>query len=147
VSAHRVTEEVSTRMSRQAVRDTTPERKLRQALRTLGLGYRLHRNVITGLRRSADIVFIGARVAVFVDGCFWHGCPDHKGMPRSNAEWWAEKIARNRARDTDTDERLHAAGWISVRVWEHESPEEAARRIAGIVRQRRSRLNNDSRRR
>jgi DNA mismatch endonuclease (patch repair protein) len=130
---------VSERMSRQAVRDTAPERELRHAIRELGLGYRLHRAVVPGVRRSADIVFIGARVAVFVDGCFWHGCPEHKGMPRRNADWWAEKIARNRARDGDTDERLHAAGWVSIRVWEHEAANEAAVRIAAVVRDRRNR--------
>lgn len=101
---------VSARMSRQAVTNTRPEQLLRQELRKLGVGYRLHRRPLPDLRRSADIVFFGARVAVFVDGCFWHGCPDHKGMPRSNADWWAEKIARNRARDAYTDLRLEAEG-------------------------------------
>ena len=129
---------VSARMSRQSVRDTGPERRLRQELRRLGIGYRLHRRPLPGVRRSADIVFVGARVAVFVDGCFWHGCPHHKGMPRSNAAWWAEKIATNRARDADTDRRLEAAGWLSVRVWEHEEPAAAAARIAALVRSRRS---------
>ena len=129
---------VSARMSRQAVRDTAPEVQVRRALRRLGLGYRLHRSVVPGVRRSADIVFLGARVAVFVDGCFWHGCAEHKGMPRSNATWWAEKIARNQARDADTDQRLRNAGWLSLRVWEHEEPADAAERIAQIVRARRN---------
>lgn len=126
-------------MSRQAVRDTAPERLLRQELRQLGLGYRLHRRPLANVRRHADIVFIGARVAVFVDGCFWHGCPDHKGMPQTNSSWWAEKIARNRARDVDTDRQLSDAGWISLRVWEHENSEVAAARIAELVRSRRRR--------
>jgi len=91
------------------------------------------------MRRSADVVFIGARVAVFVDGCFWHGCPEHKGKPQNNASWWADKIARNRARDVDTDRRLCNAGWQPVRVWEHDDPEAAARRIARIVLARRER--------
>jgi DNA mismatch endonuclease (patch repair protein) len=125
-------------MSRQAVMDTAPERLLRQELRKLGFGYRLHRRPLPALRRSADIVFVGARVAVFVDGCFWHGCPDHKGMPQSNAAWWTEKIARNRERDSETDECLREAGWVSVRIWEHEDPIPAAARIGRIVKLRRS---------
>jgi DNA mismatch endonuclease (patch repair protein) len=130
---------VSARMRRQAVTNTKPERLIRQELRNLGVGYRVHRRPLPGVRRSADIVFVGARVAVFVDGCFWHGCPDHKGMPRSNADWWAKKIARNRERDADTDQRLEAEGWISVRVWEHDEPHDAAAQIASLVRGRRSR--------
>jgi len=74
---------------------------------------------------------------VFVDGCFWHGCPHHKGMPRSNAAWWADKIARNRTRDAETDRQLRAAGWISVRIWEHDEPGAAALRIADLVHRRR----------
>jgi DNA mismatch endonuclease (patch repair protein) len=124
-------------MSRQAVKDTAPEKLIRQELRKLGVGYRIHRRPLPGLRRSADIVFVGSRVAVFVDGCFWHGCPDHKGMPRTNEAWWAAKIARNRARDAETDECLRHAGWVSIRVWEHEEPRKAAERIARVVRDRR----------
>jgi DNA mismatch endonuclease, patch repair protein len=127
---------VSRRMSRQAVRDTTPEMNLRRELSALGLRYRLHRSVVPELRRSADIVFVRARVAVFVDGCFWHGCAEHKSVPRANAEWWTQKIARNKERDTETDDRLRAAGWIPLRVWEHEDPESAAERVAGIVADR-----------
>lgn len=127
-------------MSRQVVRDTTPEVRVRQALHALGLGYRIHRVVLPGLRRRADIVFAGARVAVFVDGCFWHGCSEHKGTPRSNSAWWAQKIALNRKRDADTDERLRSAGWISIRVWEHEDPGDAAERIAQMVGDRREAL-------
>jgi len=135
----RVLPSTSSRMSRQATRDTAPEKSLRRELRKLGLGYRLNRRPVPALRRTADIVFVGARVAVFVDGCFWHGCPDHKGMPRNNGRWWAEKIARNQARDADTDARLRSVDWISVRIWEHEAPEVAASRIAEIVRARRTR--------
>jgi len=77
------------------------------------------------------------RVAVFVDGCFWHGCPKHATWPKTNAVWWRNKIEGNQRRDADTDARLAAAGWLSVRVWAHEKPAEAAERIAGIVRTRR----------
>ena len=74
---------------------------------------------------------------MFVDGCFWHGCPTHASWPKNNAEWWRSKIEANRARDRDTDERLGEAGWIAVRVWEHEQPTEAANRIEALIRQRR----------
>lgn len=124
-------------MSRQSSRDTGPERALRRALFAGGMRYRVHHPVSVGPRRHADIAFTRARVAVFVDGCYWHGCPAHASWPKANAEWWRAKIERNRLRDQDTDERLMAAGWLSVRVWEHEDPMEAAARIAAIVRQRR----------
>lgn len=122
------------RMSRQRSRDTDPERALRSALHRLGYRYRVHRQPIAGLRRQADIVFTRARVAVFVDGCFWHQCPEHATSPRANGAWWAAKLAANAARDQDTDRRLAEAGWRVVRVWEHEIPEEAARRVVAAVR-------------
>lgn len=90
------------------------------------------------LRRTADIVFAGARVAVFVDGCFWHSCPEHGTEPSSNKAWWAEKLAKNVKRDADTDSRLAAAGWLVVRVWEHEDPAEASARVADSIRSRRA---------
>lgn len=124
------------RMSRQRSRDTDPERALRSSLHRRGLRYRLHRRPVPGLRRQADIVFGPARVAVFVDGCFWHCCPDHATSPKANGAWWATKLAANVARDRDTDERLAAAGWTVLRVWEHEDPTEAAARIAELVRSR-----------
>jgi DNA mismatch endonuclease (patch repair protein) len=87
-------------------------------------------------RREADLVFPRARVAVFVDGCFWHGCPEHASWPKANAAWWRSKIEKNRARDSDTDDRLARAGWQVLRVWEHEDPMQAAQRIAEIVANR-----------
>lgn len=116
-------------MRRQAVRNTQPELLLRRRLHAAGLRYRLHMRPITSLRRDADIVFTGARVAVFVDGCFWHSCPDHATSPRANAEWWAAKLRRNAERDAETDAMLADAGWLVIRVWEHEDPAEAARRV------------------
>ncbi len=89
------------------------------------------------LRRTADIVFAGAKVAVFVDGCFWHSCPQHGTAPSANEAWWAEKLAKNVKRDADTDGRLAAAGWLVVRVWEHEDPAAAGSRVADAVRSRR----------
>src|SRR5215831_11579615 len=96
---------VSVRMQRQARRDTAPERALRSALHRLGLRFRVHVRPHPGLRREADVVFGPSRVVVFVDGCFWHGCPEHASWPKANADWWREKIASNRARDAETDGR------------------------------------------
>ncbi|GAA2436551.1 very short patch repair endonuclease [Streptomyces macrosporus] len=131
------TAETRARMSRQRSRDTEVELALRRALHASGLRYRVHRRPVKGVRREADIVFGPARVAVFVDGCFWHGCPEHATWPKNNAEFWRRKIEGNRARDLDTDARLAEAGWAAVRVWEHEDPAEAARRIAALVAGRR----------
>lgn len=86
----------------------------------MGLRYRVHDSPIPGLRRQADIVFKSARVAVFVDGCFWHGCPIHGTRPKSNAEQWSAKIEGNIRRDRQTDVAYAAAGWRVVRIWEHE---------------------------
>lgn len=122
------------RMSRQRSRDTNPERVLRSLLHRRGLRYRLHRRPVAGLRRQADLVFPGARVAVFVDGCFWHCCPDHATSPKANGAWWAAKLARNVERDRDTDRRLAEASWHVVRVWEHEDPAVAADRVAAVVK-------------
>jgi DNA mismatch endonuclease, patch repair protein len=124
-------------MSRQSVRDTAAELGLRRALHRAGFRYRLHRRPVPGVRREADLVFPRERVAVFIDGCFWHGCPEHKGMPRRNAVWWRAKITRNSERDAETDALLRSAGWHPVRVWEHEDPEDAAARIRLVVLHRR----------
>jgi DNA mismatch endonuclease (patch repair protein) len=118
-------------------RDTKPELALRSAVHALGLRYRVGAKPLAGLRRTADLVFPTAKVAVFLDGCFWHGCPEHHTVAAANAKFWADKVSGNRARDRDTDARLEAAGWASVRVWEHENPREAAQRVEGVVRARR----------
>ncbi|MFD3545904.1 very short patch repair endonuclease [Streptomyces sp. NPDC058655] len=128
---------VRTRMSRQKSRDTAVELALRKALHASGARYRIHRRPVKGVRREADIVFGPARVAVFVDGCFWHGCPTHATWPRNNAEFWRTKIEGNRRRDADTDARLAEAGWLAVRVWEHEVVAEAAARVLAVVESRR----------
>jgi DNA mismatch endonuclease, patch repair protein len=99
----------------------------------LGLRYRVHARPLKGLRREADILFLSARVAVFVDSCFWHSCPQHRTWPVANAAWWRAKLEANRRRDRNTDERLAAAGWAVIRVWEHEDPVEAAARIRSVV--------------
>lgn len=127
------------RMQRQARRDTRPELRIRRLLHAEGLRYRVDAPLpVPKLRRRADILFSRGRVVVFVDGCFWHRCPDHATSPKANAEWWRAKIDRNVARDADTDRWLQEAGWAVVRVWEHERAEEAAARIHQIVMERRA---------
>lgn len=117
-------------------RDTGCELRLRKLLHASGLRYRVDHPLPCDPRRRADILFRAARVAIFVDGCFWHGCPDHGTLPRANREWWRSKIAANRARDLDTLERLAAVGWIGLRVWEHEDANTVAARIVELVRVR-----------
>lgn len=121
-------------------RNTAPELALRRLVHASGLRYRVDSRPLPGVRRTADLVFGPARVAVFVDGCFWHRCPEHATEPRTNADYWTPKLDRNVERDRETDALLKVAGWISVRVWEHEDPAVAARRVARIVRRRRARL-------
>ncbi|WSQ66867.1 very short patch repair endonuclease [Streptomyces sp. NBC_01216] len=132
------TVQTSSRMSKQRSRDTDVEMALRRALHASGLRYRVHRRPLKAVRREADIVFGPAKVAVFVDGCFWHGCPEHATWPKRNSEFWRQKIEKNRARDANTDARLKEAGWLAVRVWEHESADKAAARVAAVVAERRA---------
>lgn len=126
----------SARMSRQRERDTGIEVALRRELHRMGLRFRIHLRPLKGVRRQADVVFTRRRVAVFVDGCFWHGCPQHGTWPRSNQQFWRDKIEGNRRRDIDTNARLNAEGWTTVRVWEHEDPVSAAHRIAALIKDR-----------
>jgi DNA mismatch endonuclease (patch repair protein) len=121
-------------MARTAQRDNLAERALRSALHRRGLRFRIHSRLLTGSRCTVDIVFSVTRVAVFLDGCFWHGCPEHRTHPRNNAEWWRAKIDANIARDRDTDARLAEDGWTVVRIWGHEMVEAACDRIEAIVR-------------
>lgn len=132
--------EASRRMARVRQKSTQAELNLRKALHARGLRYRLHVPLLTKPRRVADIVFLGARIAVFVDGCFWHGCPEHVSWPKSNTNFWREKIENNRLRDADTDKRLTALGWASVRIWEHENVDSAADQIAALIATRRNGL-------
>jgi DNA mismatch endonuclease (patch repair protein) len=120
------------RMSAQRQRDTKAELELRSLLHRRGLRFRVHA-LLPGLRRRSDVVFTRARVVVFVDGCFWHGCPEHGTWPKQNADWWREKIEANQRRDRDTDARLRAAGWTVIRVWEHEDAMSASDRIVEAV--------------
>jgi len=110
-------------------RDNKFEMQLRSVLHRLGLRFRLHRRIIPDRTRTADIVLPTAKIAVFVDGCFWHSCPRHKSLPKANRDWWRTKLATNVARDRDSDRALRRSGWRVIRVWEHEKVELAARRI------------------
>lgn len=105
------------------------EKALRSALFRKGYRFCVHRAVPGDRRRTIDFAFVAAKVAVFVDGCFWHGCPTHGTWPSRNADFWREKIETNRRRDRDTDARLQAAGWRSVRIWEHDTMAAALNRI------------------
>lgn len=118
-------------------RDTTPEKLLRKHLHERGVRYRVSHRPMASVRRTADVAFPGVRVAVFVDGCFWHGCPEHCRWPGTNEEFWRDKIEGNRARDSETNRLLEQSGWLAVRIWEHEDPSEAADKIIALVRARR----------
>lgn len=123
----------SDRMRRQRSRDTGVELALRSELHRRGLRYRVHRRPLPGVRREADLVIAKLRLAVFVDGCFWHGCPEHATWPKSNGDFWRAKIEGNRVRDRETDELLVAEGWTVVRVWEHEVVRAGADRIMRVA--------------
>lgn len=122
------------RMRSQSRRETVPELDLRSQLHRRGRRFRVHYPV-AGTRRTVDIAFPRLRVAVFVDGCFWHGCPSHGTTPKANGAWWRDKIAANVARDRDTDTKLEQRGWRVVRVWEHENVEASADRVDAALRE------------
>lgn len=124
------------RMKAAKPRDTAPEKALRSALHHKGLRFRIDQKPIKELNRKADIVFRSVKVAVFVDGCFWHGCPIHGTYAKANAEFWRKKIEQNQVRDLDTNTQLKKIGWKVVRVWEHEDPEKASRKIYRLVVER-----------
>lgn len=131
--------EASRRMKKVRRADTSAEMELRRALHSRGLRYRVDAAVLPDKRRRVDIAFPTARIAVFVDGCFWHGCPEHATWPASNADFWRQKIETNRRRDRDTDAKLRKAGWQVIRAWEHEDPEQVATQVETFVRRARSR--------
>lgn len=116
-------------------RDTQPELAVRRLIHAEGLRYRVDTQPIPALRRKGDIVFTRCRVVVFIDGCFWHGCPEHGTRTfKTNPEYWTPKIARNQARDGQTTEALVQAGWQVLRYWEHEMPSDVAANIVAVVR-------------
>lgn len=115
-------------------RDTKPELDVRRILHARGVRYRVAYPVPGMVRRSIDIAFTRVKVAVFLDGCFWHGCPVHATKPQANAEWWADKLRRNVERDAETVQVLERAGWRVLRFWEHEAAETVVDRIIVVVR-------------
>ena len=129
--------EIAARMRNTPRRDNPLELAIRRLVHAAGLRYRVDVAPEPQLRRRADLLFRRARVAVFVDGCFWHCCPKHVTWPKNNAAWWRTKLLGNVARDRDTDRRLRRAGWRVVRIWEHVNPVTA---VAGLLRVVRSRL-------
>ena len=120
-------------MSRMPVRNSTPELRLRSELHGRGLRFRVN---VRGLPGTPDVVFTRAKLAVFMDGCFWHACPDHGTLPKNNRDWWREKLEGTTRRDRRKDAELLRLGWHAVHVWEHDDPEEAADRITALWRDR-----------
>ena len=114
-------------------RDTSPELAVRRLLHAAGLRYRVNIRPLKSLRRTADVVFTRRKIAVFIDGCFWHGCPDHYVIPKTNVHYWSPKIETNLARDADTSAQLREAGWTVLRFWEHQPPAEVAEQIMASV--------------
>jgi DNA mismatch endonuclease, patch repair protein len=126
--------EVRRRMQQTLQRDNALECAVRSGLHRRGLRFRKHFRVVAGVRAEADIAFPGRRLAVMIDGCFWHGCPEHRTRPQRNEEWWARKLDANEARDRRTDATFRAVGWQVLRFWEHERVEEIVARIEQEVR-------------
>lgn len=117
------------RMARQRRVGTKPEVVLRKLLHQAGHRYRVAYPVPGMSRRTVDIAFPGRKLAIFVDGCFWHACPEHGVSPRNNSEWWRVKLESNRQRDEETTAALEALGWTVIRLWEHEVPDPGLSRI------------------
>lgn len=127
--------QISAQMSTMPRASTKPEVRLRSELHRRGVRFRVHRKDLPG---TPDIVLPAAKLAVFLDGCFWHSCPEHGTIPKSNNDWWKEKFEANRRRDQRKDDELRAIGWDPVHVWEHEDPCGAAARIVELNLQRRA---------
>lgn len=119
-------------------RDTRPEQAVRSALHRLGLRFRKHARPLKGLPCQADAVFPREKVAVFVDGCFWHGCPQHGRIPKDRNGYWAAKLGRNMERDERNNRALAEAGWLALRYWEHEDLARIALDVRTVVLRRRA---------
>lgn len=117
---------------------TQAEESLREALSELGLEFQVDVRPLPKSSRKADILFPGEKVAVFVDGCFWHGCPIHGTHAKANPEFWRDKIEANKRRDSDTNRQLQENGWLVIRTWEHENPQEVAKVVVQTVLDRRA---------
>jgi DNA mismatch endonuclease, patch repair protein len=117
--------------------DSKPELALRSLLHRAGYRFRKHRVILTDdLRVRPDLVFVQQRVAIFVDGCFWHGCPQHGRKPRVNEAYWTPKLERNQVRDKRVDAALQKDGWAVIRIWEHDPPAVALRKVGRVLERR-----------
>lgn len=121
-------------MQRTRRRDTAAEQAVRSELHRRGLRYFVDRPVVPGGLRRVDVVFPRRKVAVFVDGCFWHSCPVHRTIPKANRAWWLAKLEANEVRDRSTDAQLESTGWIVLRFWEHEDPIAVADAVEAVLR-------------
>ena len=128
--------DTSRRMAKVRQKGTDAEVALRREMYRIGLRYRIDYEVLKRPRRVADVAFPGRKIAIFVDGCFWHRCPDHGTAPKNNGKWWADKLDANVARDRRNDDELRKLGWTTVHVWEHEDPAAAAEAITKLWRSR-----------
>jgi len=130
---------IATRKSMQGNRnrDTSPELAVRSLIHRAGLRYRVAARPIPELRRTADLVFRPAKIAVFIDGCYWHMCPEHGHYPVSNTSYWKPKLSGNVRRDREMDEQLEHAGWLAMRFWEHEDPGAIAEAVIAAVSEKR----------
>ncbi|NJP46054.1 very short patch repair endonuclease [Actinacidiphila epipremni] len=121
-------------MQANRARDTGPELAVRKLLHAQGFRYRVHYAPLPSIRRRADIVFTRQRIAIFIDGCFWHNCPEHGHPVTVNSDYWNPKLARNHERDTETNFLLRTNGWLVLRFWAHEDAMEVCKKIASSVR-------------
>jgi len=128
-----ISKAVSGAMRKMPEHSTGPEMAVRRLLFANGLRYRVQYPVPGAPRRSIDIAFPGKKIAIFIDGCFWHGCSEHRNIPSHNRDWWQNKIDQNRLRDRDTDEKLRGAGWLVLRYWEHDSTERIVSEIHEVI--------------
>lgn len=128
------TEAVRRQMRAQKTSGTTIEIEVRRRLHALGFRFRVNQKLFTDQRFRSDLSWRGRKLAVFLDGCFWHGCPDHGNLPKSNREWWARKLQDNRERDQRVDAVLAERGWVGLRFWEHESLENIVAEIVARLR-------------
>jgi DNA mismatch endonuclease (patch repair protein) len=132
--------EVSERMRRAKTCGTGPELAVRRLLFAKGFRYRVQARVPGLSRRTIDVAFPGKRLAVFIDGCFWHGCSRHRTVPKNNHAWWLAKLIENRQRDRDTDKTLTRMGWRVLRFWEHDDPARVVATIQSTLKARRAPL-------
>ncbi len=137
-----ITKTVSEAMRKMPEQATGPEMVVRRFLFAKGLRYRVQYPVPGEPRRTIDVAFPGKKVAVFIDGCFWHGCTEHRNIPTHNHDWWKNKIEKNQLRDRDTDKKLLSTGWLVLRYWEHDLKE---RIVSEVLAALESKENNPQR--